>query len=141
MLRSLSKWKPKHLLLSWVAYWVALTAVTLGPAIAAAWRISRVPTGASISASINNTVLNLSMTANDATVWAASASLPVISLWIVGPPLLIWIAWLMRRPRGNTDVARGLASSAAPLEIAGGMPPDAGVRASGGEERVGERRR
>ena len=38
---SFARWRPRHLLLSWIAYWFVLGLVTVGPAIPAIWRATR----------------------------------------------------------------------------------------------------
>jgi hypothetical protein len=96
----LSDWRPKHLLASWVAYWAAAAAVKLSPAIATAWRMSRDgPNQNTISAGFENSTLHLTMVNAGTTVWQGTTDAGTLMLWIVGPPLLLWLAWLVTRKR------------------------------------------
>jgi threonine/homoserine/homoserine lactone efflux protein len=109
----LSRWKPRHLLAAWSAYWVGLIAVTLGPAIVSILRVT-VPAGAKGDASVNfgDGALNAVIHSNGATLWSVTAKMVTIALWLAGPPLLIWLAWLVARPsRQANAVAEGLSPS------------------------------
>ncbi len=115
------KWGLHHLLGSWVVYWVGLAAVTLGPFAPTAWRISRLQAGRSdISAALGDGRLKLSATVDGATVWAGSAGLGATVAWIVVPPLLLWVMWLVAQTRargrapGSAD--EGAYLGAAPFE-------------------------
>lgn len=103
----LSRWKPRHLLVAWSAYWVGLIAVTLGPAIVSILRVA-VPAGAKGDASANygDGMLHLVINSNGTTLWSGAASVVTIALWLAGPPLLLWLAWLVARParRSNAPV-------------------------------------
>jgi hypothetical protein len=100
----LSGWRPRHLLASWVVYWAAVVAVKLSPAIAAAWRVSRQGEHGTISAGFQNDVLHLTMTDGTATVWEGTTQFGTAMLWVAGPPLLLWLVWLLTRRR--PDAAR-----------------------------------
>jgi hypothetical protein len=96
---SLGRWRPRHLLLAWVAYWLVLLATVMRPALLNVMSALTAPDGhGSISASMANGVASLSVKA-DALVWTGSASLTSIALWIAGPPLLLWALWVAARPR------------------------------------------
>jgi hypothetical protein len=87
------------LLIAWSAYWIALSAIALGPGLLAAWR-ARSPGGrGSISVGYDAGMLNASVVVDGATTWSGTASLASTLLWIAGPPLVLWIAWLLKRPR------------------------------------------
>ena len=144
MLFSLGKWRPGHLLASWGVYWAGLAAVKLGPALLSIVRVTQLPDGkGGISASFANDLLSLTVTENGATVWEAAAPLAVVSLWVAGPPLLIWLAWLMRRPRRSAPELPGLptgdvsapelSSAERRAAIAAGLPygADDGARLGG----------
>ena len=97
---SLSRWKPRHLLLSWGAYWAGLVAVKLGPAFLEIWRVTRLPKGhGTINASFGNTGFNLSVLEDGVTTLATSASLSSILLWVLVPPIVLWALWLFVRVR------------------------------------------
>jgi hypothetical protein len=87
---SFSRLRPAHVALATAAYWIALTALNLSDAIAAAWQVSRLPpTHGSISASLSNTLLQVTIAKDGVSLWSGGASLGALALWIAGPPLLL----------------------------------------------------
>jgi hypothetical protein len=103
------RWRPWHLLLSWCAYWISLVAITLGRPLLAIWRVGRSAEGhGTISAGFTNAVAHLSIVEDGRTVWSGAAHVVTIALWFAGPPLLLWLAYVMqRRPRPTTaELAR-----------------------------------
>jgi hypothetical protein len=100
ILGGLSRWKPRHLLAAWSAYWVGLVVVTLGPAIVSLLRVA-LPAGAkgSASASVGDAGMHLEVIRQGATVWAGSARYVPVALWLAVPPLLLWLAWMAARPK------------------------------------------
>ena len=73
-----------------MAYWLGLVVVKLGPALVAAWQVSRLPPDhGSMSASLTNTLLRLSIDIDGVAVWAGSVSLGALFGWVVGPPVLL----------------------------------------------------
>ena len=121
MFNFLSRWRPKHLAAAWMAYWVGLTAVKLGPALTTLWRLTRDGSTDQNSVSLlaSGTDLSLTMSERGNVVYSGASSLTEIALWIVVPPLLLLVAWLFRRP------TKAPAPLAAPgrAEI-GAAPPD-----------------
>jgi hypothetical protein len=104
MALSLRRWRPRHLFLAWSGYWLALLLLALGRPMLAAWRLTRSPPGdGRISAELGSAGAHLSIVERGVAVWSGSASLLTLALWIVGPPLLLWLAWLaqQRRPRAT----------------------------------------
>ncbi|MEO7371459.1 MAG: hypothetical protein ABIZ69_11375 [Ilumatobacteraceae bacterium] len=101
----LSKWKPRHLLAAWSAYWAGLALVTLGPAVVAIMRVT-LPEGAkgSVSANLGDAGLQLVVKSGEVTTWFGQASVASVALWLAVPPLLLWLAWLATRPRRREDV-------------------------------------
>lgn len=96
---SLSKWRAGHLLAAWGAYWLALGLVTLGPAFRALSRVAGPGGQGSASANAGDAGITLSVLEKDGTVlWSGTTSLLSLVLWIAGPPLLLWVAWLLQRP-------------------------------------------
>lgn len=94
---SLSRWRARHLLVAWTVYWVGLIVIGLHTAIAAASRALNAPKGlGSISASVENGNFVLKMT-SQAEVWIGSTSLSSMALWFAGPPLLLFLLWLVTR--------------------------------------------
>jgi hypothetical protein len=97
---SLRRWKPGQLLLGWVAYWAGLVAVTLTPAIKATMRATQVAKDhGQINAGFNNSMLNYTVLENGVTTYAGTVSVTTLLLWVAGPPLLLWLAWLLMRDR------------------------------------------
>lgn len=94
---SLRRWRPRHLLLAWIAYWVGLAAVTLGPIIPVIARATSANSKGNISASFGDQGLSLTILTDGVTAWSGTASFASIALWIVGPPLLLWLVWFARR--------------------------------------------
>jgi len=94
---SLSRWKARHLLGAWAVYWIGLVAVKLGAGIVAALRVMNAANEhGNINVSMNDGVLS-STVVGDAVHWSGSASVMSIVLWLCGPPLLLWLLWLVTR--------------------------------------------
>ncbi|MEO8623776.1 MAG: hypothetical protein ABI625_22035 [bacterium] len=102
---SISRWRPRHLLTAWTVYWIALVGVTLGSAIGAILKVLPENAKGSVSAGFGNDGLRLTVTNAGRSVWDGSVSLTAAALWVAGPPLLIWIAWLIARPARPPVVA------------------------------------
>ena len=101
----LSRWRPRHLLAAWSAYWAGLVVVTLGPALLSILRVT-IPEGAkgTVSANFGDSGFSLIVKAGEAAIWSGSAQASSIAFWIAGPPLLLWLAWLVARPARRVDV-------------------------------------
>jgi len=106
MALSLSRWRPRHLLAAWGTYWAALTLVMLGGPALIARRVASGPEGSgTITAGFDNARLHLTMLEQGTTVWSGSTSVLAATLWIAGPPLLLWLAWFAQRPRPTPSLA------------------------------------
>ena len=128
---SLRRWRPRQLLLAWVAYWIGLAAVTVGPAIPALMRATGTDAKGSMNASAGDKGLSITITADGGAAWSGSASLTAIVFWLVGPPLLLWLIWFVRRkPRDE------------PLTAPSGLSaPNAKALSEGEAQRVDARQR
>jgi hypothetical protein len=94
---SLSRWKARHLLGAWAVYWIGLIAVKLGTGIFAALRVMNAANEhGNINVSMNDGVLSAKVN-GDGVLWTGSASVMSIVLWLCGPPLLLWLLWLVTR--------------------------------------------
>jgi hypothetical protein len=94
---SLSRWKATHLLGAWAVYWIGLVAVKLGSGIVAALRVmNAAQEHGNINVSMNDGVLSAKVN-GDGVLWTGSSSLMSIVLWLCGPPLLLWLLWLVTR--------------------------------------------
>ena len=112
------RWRPRQLLLTWVAYWVALTLVTLGPAIAAVLRMSQLASGhGGVSAGFADGVMSLTITETGVTTWTGSVSFLSLVLLLTGPPLLIWLVWLVGASRTNNAGDTAVRSAATRDEL------------------------
>jgi hypothetical protein len=93
----LSRWQARHLLIAWVVYWVLLVAISMRSALVAAARALNAPKGlGSISASVDNGNFILKASSG-AQTWTGSTSLTTMALWFAGPPLLLFLLWLVTR--------------------------------------------
>ena len=129
----MSQWKPRHLLAAWSTYWVGLVLVTLGPALISIMRVT-IPKDAkgSVSASFNDSLFSLVVKAGETTTWSGSAQATSLALWIAGPPLLLWLAWLATRPARRADATL----DSAPERLLGDAPASLYDRERPREERV-----
>jgi hypothetical protein len=99
---SLGSWRPRHLLAAWCAYWAALVVITLWPAIAAGWSMSQQAHGrGSVNGSFGDGVFSATIIDSGKTTWAGSITTVHLALLIAGPPLMLWLIWLMRASRTN----------------------------------------
>jgi|SRR6476646_10374024 len=116
---SLRRWKPGQLLLGWAAYWAGLVGVTLSPAIGATWRATHLPEGhGSVSASFGNATLSYTVIEDGVKTWVGTTSMTTALLWVVLPPLVLWLVWLIVRQRPDS----GLRSVAGGSPAAGALP-------------------
>ena len=97
---SLRRWRPRHLLLAWIAYWILGLLIAFRSGRAAIWHVTSDPDAhGSIAAGVNDGVFSMTVTDATGVIWHGSASLMSILLWFAGPPLLIFLLWLAARPR------------------------------------------
>jgi hypothetical protein len=135
---SLANWRSTHVLGAWAAYWLALLAVTLGPALIQLWPVISAPDAkGSASANIGDGRATLTVIDAGSTVWTGSASLGSIAFWLTVPPLVLWLLWLIQRPRrANASTVTETAPAELPRPVAEPIP-----MASAEREPVSERRR
>ena len=99
MALSLSRWRLSHLVLAWMAYWLALLAVVAAPLAKPVMHALRSQQGhGTISAGFENSMLTLTVK-SDVMSWSGSASFLAIALWIAGPPLVMFALWAATRTR------------------------------------------
>ena len=95
---SLSRWRPQHLFLSWAGYWIALLAVTLGPAVPAILRATgSAPGKGEITANFSDGVFSLIVKEAGQVLWTGSVHFLTAALWIALPPMVLWLLWLRAR--------------------------------------------
>jgi hypothetical protein len=93
------------LLAAWIAYWVVLIGVALGPAIAAIWRATHAGTGqGDVTLDFGNGAFSLIVKLAGKTIYSGAASLLSIALLVAGPPLVLWLLWVMRRPQPEAAI-------------------------------------
>lgn len=118
---SLRQWRPKHLLLSWSAYWAGLAAVTFAPAIAPLRGIA-VPGGkGTFSAGFNDSLLHVTIGNAAGPVWEWTSTVGTVALWVTVPPLVLWGIWLMSQRRAgmvHDDVIDALPPASRPASSA-----------------------
>jgi hypothetical protein len=103
---SIRRWKPGQLLLGWVTYWAGLIGVTMSPAIAAAWRATRLPEGhGTITAGFDDSRINFTVIEDGVKTFVGSTSMTTAILWLAGPPLVLWLIWLLVRERPRSTPA------------------------------------
>jgi hypothetical protein len=118
---SLRRWKPGQLLLGWATYWVGLVGTTLGPAIGASWRATRLPEGhGSIEAGFANGTIHYTVVEDGVKTWTGATSMTTALLWLAVPPLVLWVAWLIVRDRPDAKAASLVSSDAAALSAGSG---------------------
>jgi len=94
---SLSRWRARHLLAAWTVYWVALIAFGAHSALSAVASALNAPKGlGSISASVENGLFVLKVSSEHG-AWRGTTSLTAMALWFAGPPLLLFLLWLVTR--------------------------------------------
>ncbi len=99
----LRRWQAKHLLIAWIVYWVLLIGISLRSFLAAAMRALNAPHGlGSIAASVDNGRFVLK-TAVGTNTWSHSMSLTAMTLWFAGPPLALFLVWLVTRRAPVTE--------------------------------------
>lgn len=103
---SISRWRPVHLFFSWLIYWVALLAVTLGPAIPHILRATAANAKGEIAANMANGVLSMVVKESGRTTWSGSTHLLTAALWLAVPPLVLWALWVMSRGAAPRDAVR-----------------------------------
>ena len=96
---SIRRWGVGSLLGAWAGYWVVLGAVTLAPFAKWIWDINRIP-GQHGSAALSAGDAGVTLTAikDGVTVYTGVAPLTDLAFWIAGPPLVLWLIWLVLRP-------------------------------------------
>ena len=88
------RWKFRHLVFSWLAYWITLAAVKLTAPTLAIIEATRPDGKGDVSVAFGNDMLKLSVKAVGATTWEGSVTPIMLALWLAGPPIVIWAGWL-----------------------------------------------
>lgn len=101
------RWRPRHLLVGWITYWLLLALYALGPAALAFQRASDKPHGKlGVTAGFEDDDLYFTVTDAAATIWHAAIPFANAVLWVVLPPLFLWLLWLALGARRGARVER-----------------------------------
>jgi hypothetical protein len=82
---SIRRWQARHLFTAWGLYWAGLLAVAATRPLVEYWRITRLPGG-------HGTIK-----------YTFDGGMLAPSLWIAGPPLVLFLIWLATRERQRVD--------------------------------------
>jgi hypothetical protein len=77
---SIRRWQARHLFMAWGLYWVGLLAVVASRPLLEYWRLKRSSGHGTVSYTFDGEMLGP-------------------SLWIAGPPLVLFLIWLATRSR------------------------------------------
>jgi hypothetical protein len=97
-------WKPRHLLMGWIAWWTALALWGVGSALPAVLRATRPTAKGNISVWFGDAGFQGTVTEAGRTLWHGTVSLGMLSLLIAVPPLLMWLFWLRSSDSMPADV-------------------------------------
>lgn len=78
---SIRRWRASHLFRVWIAYWILLFGYIAWRPLLEYWRITRSPSG------------------HGSVGYSYSGSMLRAALWIAGPPLALFVLWLVTRTR------------------------------------------
>ena len=117
------QFRVRNLLLAWSAYWLALIAVGLAPAIAAIWRMSQTEHGkGSVNGGMTDGIISASVAQNGVTTWTGSISLLALTLLVALPPLVMWAIFLLTAPRTINAEKSSFGDGPAFAELNAGEP-------------------
>lgn len=141
----IERWRHRHLLTAWAVYWFALVVVKLGGAIAAVLRVSGPAAHGSAAGSFGDKGVTVTVTQGALTTWTGTSTLSAIALWVAGPPLALWLVWMLSRPRrgARPTLSAGsdaLSESRAPRPLNAAPESYDRARRSGAREEVPELR-
>ena len=103
----LGRWRGRIIAGACTVYAVAVALIGFAPALVATWRFTRPSAGhgvASVSAD-NTLMMHIKFTSTSLPTWTGSVNLGTLLLWMLGPPIFLWLAWLASGPR-HPDGAR-----------------------------------
>lgn len=90
--------RPRDLFASWAAYWLLLS-LQLAPAVGAIWRATHAQEKGTVTASVGDWAVTLTVNLGGQTIWSGSRQMLALALLIAGPPLALWLLWVSQRPR------------------------------------------
>src|ERR1041385_9406897 len=90
-----------YLLGAWIAYWLGLAIVTLGPIVPLIIRVTRSDAKGSMDLSMGDAGLTGKISDAGQVLWQGSISVTMLSMLLALPPLLIWALWLWAQRRSD----------------------------------------
>ena len=120
--RFFARWRPRHLLLAWCAYWVGLILVTLHSLLPVLWRISNEDAHGRVNAGFGDAGFQLTVFESGQTTFSGSISFLHLTLLVAVPPLIIWLAWLIGSSRTNNAEVIRQSNQKAQRELHGTEP-------------------
>lgn len=90
--------RPRDLFASWAVYWLLLS-LQLAPAVSAIWRATHSADKGSVTASVGDWTLSLTVNIAGQTIWSGSRHMLALALLVAGPPLALWLLWVSQRPK------------------------------------------
>ena len=90
--------RPRDLFASWAVYWLLLS-LQLIPAVNAIWQATHSPDKGTVTASLGDWAVTLTVTIAGQTIWSGSRHMLALALLVAGPPLLLWLMWVAMRPK------------------------------------------
>jgi hypothetical protein len=139
MIAWLKRWRPRHLLISWCAYWAATLLVLLWPVWQFAYHVQQSPDNhGTISAGFGDGGFTAKTTDVAGAVWTSSISLLPLTLLLAGPPLLLWVAWVVAVSRTNNAGSRAMRGTSSQQELTSGDKPRGIVDTSTSRRRAPE---
>lgn len=115
-MRFMENWRPRTLLASWVAWWIALTLWGIGSAIPLLWRVSQEGAKGNASVSFGDGGFQATITEAGRAAWHGEISYLSLVLLVGIPPLILWALWAraQKRHAGDSDL---LAAGDGPIDL------------------------
>lgn len=122
--------------LSCIVYSLTVATIAFTPALAALWRITRPGAGhGNVSVAADNTLMmHISMSSSGLPTWTGSVNIGALLLWMLGPPLLLWLAWLASGPRRPEATLSGASRIPSALDAPSSEPYVRSARAKQKEQ-------
>jgi hypothetical protein len=99
MANFLRRLRARDLFAAWAVYWLALS-LRLTPLVSAIWRATHAGAGkGEVSFNLGDSVLSVAVKVAGQTTYTASRHMLGLALLIAGPPLVLWLLWVVARPR------------------------------------------
>ena len=95
----LRRLRTRDLYIAWAGYWLVLS-LQLVPLASAVWRATHAgPAKGEVGVSLGDWVLSVAVRIGGEPTYTASRHLLGLALLVAGPPLALWLLWVVLRPR------------------------------------------